>query len=293
MPTNKKSNRTILVSGATGQQGGAAVRHLRARGYPVRALTRDPDQPKARALTGHGVEVVRGDMADASTLTRVLDGVYGVFSVQNPHMGGIDAEIREGTNLADAAKRSGISHFVYTSVGSADQHTGIPHFDSKARVEQHIQGTGMRFTIVRPVFFMENWLGMRQAIESGALSLPLEPSTRLQMIAVDDIGGVAAMAFEQPGKWQGRTFDIAGDELSMAELAQVFSRASGREVQYIQVGWDEFEKQAGKEFTIMYRWFQETGYHVDIGAVRQDYHGLTTFEQWINSHWHSATKTVG
>lgn len=291
MPTNKKGDKTILVTGATGQQGGAVSRQLRQRKFSVRALTRDPGGAKARALTGPGVEVVRGEMEDRDSLTRALDGVDGVFSVQSSH-GEAEGEIRQGINLADAAKRSGISHFVYSSVGSADRRTGIPHFESKFRIEEHIRGTGMRYTIVRPVFFMENWLTMRPAIEGGVLSLPLDPASRLQMIAVEDIGGVVATAFERPSKWQDRVFDLAGDELSLAELAHVFSRATGREVRYVQMPWDEFEKRAGKEMTVMYRWFQNTGYHIDIGAVRQEYHSLMTFEQWINTNWHSATRTA-
>ena len=292
MPTTKNKDRMILVAGATGRQGGAVLRQLRQRGFPVRALTRDASQPGARALAGHGVEVVQGDLEDQSSLRRALDGVYGAYSVQTWHQGGLEGEIREGNNLAEAARRSGITHFVYSSVASADQRTGIPHFDSKFRVEEHIRGMGLRFTIVRPVFFMENWLGMRQAIEGGVLSLPLDPMTHLQMIAVEDIGGVVATAFEHPSKWQDRAFELAGDDLSMTDLAQVFSRASGREVQYRQVPWEQFEEQAGKEIALMYRWFQETGYHVDIGAVRQEYPKLTTFEQWINSQWHSATQTA-
>src|SRR5207244_1674717 len=138
-------------------------------------------------------------------------------------------------------------------------------------------GTGMTYTIVRPVFFMENWFGMREMLENGTLNLPLDPATRLQMIAVDDIGGVVAAAFERPGKWQGRTFELAGDEMSMAELTQSFTLVTGREVRYVQTPWDEFEQRVGKEMTLMFRWFQETGYHVDIGAVRQEYPGLTTF----------------
>jgi uncharacterized protein YbjT (DUF2867 family) len=291
MPTNKKG-RTVLVTGGTGHQGAAALRNLRKRGFPVRALTRDPDQPKARALTGPGVEIVRGDMEDPASLAGALDGMYGVFSVQNPRQAGIEGEIRQGINVVEAARRSDVKHLVYSSVASADQRTGIPHFDSKFQIEEQISRTGVHFTILRPVFFMENWLGMRQMIESGALSLPLKPTTRLQMIAVDNIGGFVAMAFERSGKWQDRTFELAGDELSMAELAQVFTRASGREVQYVQVPWDEFEKQAGKEMTLMYRWFEATGYHVDISGVRQEYPSLMTFEQWINSSWHSSTRTA-
>ena len=296
MPANIKANvnknKTVVVTGATGQQGGAAIRHLRERGFPVRALTRDPEKPKARTLVGHGTEVVRGDMDDAASLTRAMDGAYGVHSVQNAHEAGIEGEIRQGVNVANAAKRSNISLFVYSSVASADQRTGIPHFDSKFRIEETIRGTGMRYTIVRPVFFMENWLVMRQAIEGGALSLPLTPETRLQMVAVDDIGGVVATALERASKWQDKTIEIAGDELSMSDLAQAFTRASGREVRYVQVPWDEFEQQAGKEITLMYRWFQDKGYHVDIGATRNDYPKLTTFDRWMNSNWHSATQTA-
>src|SRR5260370_39303054 len=157
MATHKKATKIVLVTGATGHQGGAALRHLRERGFSVRALTSDPDKPQARALTGSGVEVVRGNMEDEGSLTRALDGVYGVHSVQNSRETGVQGEIRQGINVANAAKRSGITHFVYSSVASADQRTGIPHFDSKFRIEQHIRDTGMHFTVVRPVFFMENW----------------------------------------------------------------------------------------------------------------------------------------
>jgi uncharacterized protein YbjT (DUF2867 family) len=291
MPANSNKNKIVLVTGATGQQGGAAVRHLRERGFPVRAFTRDPEQPKARVLVGHGTEVVRGDMEDEASLTRAMDGVYGVYSVQNLQVG-IEGEVRQGVRVANAAKRSAISQFVYSSVASADQRTGIPHFDSKFRIEETIRGTGMRYTIVRPVFFMENWLGMRQAIEGGAFSLPLDPATRLQMVAVDDIGGVVATALDRLGKWQDRAIELAGDELSMSELAQAFTRAIGREVRYVQIPWDEFEQQAGKELTLMYRWFQDTGYHVDIGAVRSEYPKLTTFERWMNSNWHTVTQVA-
>jgi uncharacterized protein YbjT (DUF2867 family) len=292
MPANSNKNKIVLVTGATGHQGGAAVQHLRERGFPVRALTRDPEQPKARALVGHGTEVVRGDMEDEASLRRAMDGVYGVHSVQDWLQAGIEGEIRQGIRVASAAKRSNISLFVYSSVASADQRTGIPHFDSKFRIEETIRGTGMHYMIVRPVFFMENWLVMRHAIEGGAFGLPLDPATRLQMVAVDDIGGVAATAFERPGKWQGRAIELAGDELSMSELAKAFTRTSGREVCYVQVPWDEFEQQAGKELTLMYRWLQETGYHVNIGAVRSEYPKLTTFERWMNSTWHTVTQAA-
>ena len=288
----KKAKGTILVSGATGKQGGASLRHLREKGFTVRALTRNSEEPKARALSGHGVELVRGDLDDRASLTRALDGADGVYSVQNAHSAGPEGEVRQGINLAETARQAGVGHFVYSSVASADQRTGIPHFDSKFKIEETVRATGMPFTIVRPVFFMENWLGMRQSIDNGALALPFDPSTRLQMVAVDDIGGVVAQTFQSPGKWRGRVFELAGDELSMTDLASVFSRASGREVHYEQVPWDEFEPKVGPDLAKMYHWLQDTGYKVDIGGARQEYHNLTSFERWINSNWHSAARTA-
>jgi uncharacterized protein YbjT (DUF2867 family) len=110
---------------------------------------------------------------------------------------------------------------------------------------------------------------------------------------VDDIGAFAALAFEHPGRWQGRAMDIAGDDMSMAELAGAFARVSGREVRYQQVAWEQFEKQAGAELTIMYKWFQDVGYHVDIAAVRQEYGQLTSFERWLQTNWRAAAGAAG
>src|SRR2546423_10841420 len=137
----KRSNekRLILVTGATGKQGGAVVRHLRTKGFGIRALTRDPDRPEARALINQaGIEISHGDYEHKSSLLRAQEDVYGVFSVQ-PTQNGADAKVRQGIALIDAAHSSEISHFVYSSVGSADQHTGIPHFDSKWKIEEHLR----------------------------------------------------------------------------------------------------------------------------------------------------------
>jgi uncharacterized protein YbjT (DUF2867 family) len=280
---SKTNNRLILVTGATGKQGGAVLRHLREKGFPVRALTRDPDKPEARALIGHGTEVVRGDLDDRTSLARALDGVYGVYSVQSHTEKGIEGEIHQGIALADAARSENVSHLVYSSVGSADQHTGVPHFDSKFQIEEHIRKLGLPYTIIRPVFFMENWLGMRARIESGTLTLPLKPDTRLQMIAVDDIGAFVAMAFEFPGRWQSHALDIAGDELSMNQVSQALGRLFGEDVKYVQAPWDKFEQQAGHEMMLMFKWFEDVGYHADIPVLRQQHQSLMSFERWMHS----------
>ena len=284
----KKTNKTILVTGATGKQGGAVFRHLLNAKFPVRVLTRNPGKPEARALVGHGVDVIEGDLNDTASIAKALDDVDGVYSVQD-WTGGAEAEIRQGSNLIDAANRAGISHFVYSSVGSADQNTGIPHFDSKARIEEPLRNSGLPYTIFRPVFFMENWFGSREQIEAGTLALPLDPETHLQMVAVDDIGRFVAAAFEHPRHWQGRAVEGASDDLTLAQIAGAFSAALGREVHYVQVPWDQFETQAGHEMAIMFRWFQDVGYRIDLDALRQELPNPTTFERWLNTNWRAAS----
>jgi uncharacterized protein YbjT (DUF2867 family) len=279
-----KSKRTILVTGATGKQGGAVLRHLRKRGFPVRALTRDPDKPEVRTLAGHGTEVVKGDLDDAASLDRALDGVYGVYSMGTYRERGLEGEVRMGAALAEAARRADISHFVYSSVGSAARQTGVPHFDSKFQVEEHIRRTGVPYTILRPVFFMENWQAMRGMIEEGTLAQPLDPARTLQQVAVDDIGAFAALAFEHSGKWLGQSVELAGDELSMTQMAEMFGRVLGREVRYQQVPWDQFESKAGHEMTLMYRWFNDVGYNADIPELRQHYGELSTLERWLHAN---------
>jgi len=272
------NDKLILVTGATGKQGGAVLRHLRASGFPVRAFTRNPDKPEARALAGEGVEIVGGDLSDPESISRALDGVWGAYSVQQSRSG---SEARQGKLMADAALRAKLSQFVYSSVSAADRNTGIPHFQSKHEVEDHIRHLGIPCTIIRPVFFMENWLMMKDSIQQGVLAQPLSPDRRLQMVAVDDIGAFVALAFEHPDQWRGQAFDLAGDELSMTDVAAQFGRKLGREVRYQQVPWDEFEQRAGREYTIMYRWFQDHGYNADIAAARREYSKLHTFEQWL------------
>ncbi len=292
MDSGGNSGRVILVSGATGQQGGAVARSLLERGFAVRALTRNPDKAEARELADLGAEVVGGDLEDRSSIEQVLDGVNGVFSVQQFGEVGIEGEIRQGVALADAAKAAGVEHYVYSSVGSAHRETGIPHFESKFEVEEHVRASGVPYTVLRPVFFMQNWEFMREPILGGTLPQPLDPDKPFQMIDAEDIGVFAAMAFEDPETWIGREVDLAGDELTMPEIAATFSRVIGREVDYFQVPWEGFEEQMGEEYTIMYRWFNDYGYEADIPALRKEYPGLIPFERYLRDHgWENAEVT--
>lgn len=274
---------TILVSGATGQQGGAVARHLLEGGYRVRALTRNPDQDAARALTRQGAEVVAGRFGDRASLDRALDGIYGVYSVQNSWTAGVEGEVREGRAFAEAAHDAGVRHFIYSSVASAHRQTGIPHFESKWEIEQYVRQLDLPFTILRPAYFMNNWARLKDSILGGRLPQPLAPNTPLQQIAVDDIGAFAAIAFSDPDTWIGRAIDLAGDELSMSEVAGTFSRVLDRPVEYVQVPWDAFRKQAGEEVTAMYRWFEDEGYEVDIAALREIHPLLIHLEPFLRA----------
>src|SRR5215207_2589118 len=289
MESRGNGGRLILVSGATGQQGGAVVRNLLERGFGVRALTRDPAKPAGRELADLGAEAVSGDLEDRASIEHVLQDVHGVFSVQQFFEAGYEGEVRQGVQLADAAKEAGVDHYVYSSVGSAHRETGIPHFESKWEVEEHVRASGVPYTVLRPVFFMQNWEFMREPILGGTLPQPLDPDKPFQMIDADDIGVFAAMAFENPDRWIGREVDIAGDELTMLEIAGTFSRVIGRNVDYFQVPWGGFEEQMGEEYTIMYRWFDDQGYEANIAALRDEYPGMSSFEQYLRGHgWDSA-----
>jgi uncharacterized protein YbjT (DUF2867 family) len=278
----------VLVTGATGKQGGAVARQLLARGLQVRALVRDRRTQPAQAIASRGVELVRGDLGDRTSVENALQGVTGVFSVQA--LGSVTDEVRQGILLADLSKAAGVNHFVYSSVAAAGEKTGIPHFESKWQIEEHIRKIGLPNTIIRPVFFMENWNYQRDAILSGTVNLPLDPVRKLQQIAVEDIGVFAAMAFADPSKWIGRAIDLAGDDLSMLETAGVFSEVLGRKINYVQIPWDKALETQGKELTVMFRWMNEVGFRFNIDELRKIHPGLRSLkDDLIAQGWSKST----
>jgi uncharacterized protein YbjT (DUF2867 family) len=274
-----ENDKTVLVTGVTGQQGGAVARHLLVKGFHVRGLSRDPGKPAARAVAGRGIEIVAGDMEDRVALERALAGAYGVFGVQNFWTAGVEAEVVQGKTLGDAAAAAGVQHFVYNSVGGAERHTGIPHFDSKWQIEEHLRALGLPLTVFRPVFFMDNFNWSRPQILNGVLpGLGLPPDKPLQMIAVDDIGALVAMAFADPAGFIGTAIELAGDELTEPQTAATFARVIGRPV--------KLEPRAGQgvdaEREKMHRWFSTAGYEADIPVLRRWYPELCTFETWLH-----------
>jgi uncharacterized protein YbjT (DUF2867 family) len=269
-----RSKCSIVVTGATGKQGGEVARKLIDDGWDVRAFVRDASKPAARTLAGLGANLVVGDLNDPDSVSRALDGAYGVFSVQS-WANGVDVEEQQGKLLADAAARVSVEHFIYASVGGANRGTGVPHFESKARIEQHIHDVGLPFTIFRPVYFMENLLWQRDAICDGHIDPPINPDTPLQFVAVEDIASFVALAFRSPGGWLGHATEIAGDELSFLEAAAVLSARLGREVEVQPV-----VRPAEPERQVMARWFEEYGYDADVSRLRTMVPTLHTLPEW-------------
>ncbi len=261
----------VLVTGATGKQGGHLVRELLARGHSIRALTRKPESAGATALAARGVTIVTGDFEDQASLERAARGVDTVFAMSTPFESGATTETREGINIVRAASAAGvgISHLVYSSVAGADRATGIPHFDSKFEVEKEIRRSGVPFTIVAPVFFMENFLAdwMAAGIARGSIAMALPATRRLQQIAVTDIAQFTALVIERRERFLGERIDIASDELTVATAAAAISEASGRHIEYTALPIDAV-RQWNDDLARMFEWFDRVGYDADIVGLR-------------------------
>jgi uncharacterized protein YbjT (DUF2867 family) len=275
-------NRRILVLGATGQQGGAVARHLRADGWEVRALVRDLNKDSAQDLKRQGVEIVQGDLNHLASLRTTMEGVYGVFSALSSTEAGVEVEERQGKAVADVAKEAGVSHFVYSSVGGAERESGIPHFESKWHVENYLHEHDLPVTILRPAFFIDNFRSIvsEEADQTLSIKMALRPETVLQMIAVDDIGAFAALAFEQKTTFLGKAIELAGDELTPVQITEVFQRVLGKPTRFTEVPVEQL-RRVNPEMGSMFAWFNESGYQADIAALRQLYPSLKTLEAWL------------
>ncbi len=262
----------VLVTGATGKQGGHLVRELLARGHAVRALTRKPESPAAAELAERGVTIVKGDFDDEEGLERAARGVDTVFAMSTPYEGGAKTETREGINILRAASAVGVTHFVYSSVAGADRSSGIPHFDSKFEVEKEIRRSGVPFTIVAPVFFMENFLAdyMAAGIAKGSIAMALPATRRLQQIAVEDIAQFTALVIERRESFLGKRIDIASDELTGATAAAAISEVSGRHIKYTALPIDTL-RQLNEDQARMFEWFDRVGYDADVVGLRTLY----------------------
>ena len=275
------NERTVLITGATGKQGGATARSLAGKGFKLLAMTRKPKGDAATSVASEtGAELIEGDLNDATSLRSAMKGVWGVFAVQNTWEAGVQLEEEQGKRLASLAREAGVQHYVYSSVGSAHRKTGIPHFDNKYRVEETIRAAGFpSYVIFRPVFFMENLLSP-WFLNGDTLSAAMRPNLALQMISVGDIGKYVARGFTNADKLNHREIDLAADELTIPDAVMHLSRGLGRNISFSQIPISDVRKN-NEDFAIMLEWFDRVGYDVDIPSLEREF-GIegTRFVKW-------------
>jgi uncharacterized protein YbjT (DUF2867 family) len=276
------NQRKILVTGATGQQGGSLARLLLQKKHKVYALTRNTQSSAAQDLRNKGANIVKGDLDDSDSLQHAVKDVQSVFLMGTPFEDGTEGETRRGKLMADIAKENNIEHLVYSSVASAEKNTGIPHFESKYKVEQHIKNLGIPHTIIGPTFFMENLLG--PGLEQGQLTLPLSPSSILQQSALENIAEFSALVLESRKPFLGKRIDIASDEVTGEQAAEILSNVLGYKIKYVAVPLEQVYR-ANEDMARMYGWYEKVGTGIDITSLHQQYPEVKwlSFKDWARS----------
>lgn len=276
----------VLVTGATGTQGGGVARLLLAGGHHVRALTRHPASPAATTLSKLGAEVVGGNFDDPASLVAAARGMDTAFAMSTPYVAGTDAERTEALALIEALKTARVGRIVFASVSDADRKTGIPHFESKVPAEEAVKATGAAWSIVAPVFFMENLTGpwFLPGLQSGTWSMPMPADRELQMIAAADLARFTAHVIEQPEAFNGRRINLASDDVSPGDVTATIARVSGRALAYQGVS-PAVVRGQNADFAAMFEWFDQVGYSADIAGLKRDYPsiGWHTFESWASA----------
>lgn len=281
------TTKTIAVFAATGSQGGAVADALLDAGAHVRALIRTTDSDKAKALAERGADLVRVDAEEPEALVSALEGVDAFWFMTVPPGGMQNAdtagETKQGIALADAAAAAQVPHIVFNSVGGADRASGVPHFESKYLVEQHLRSLGLNTTIVRPVFFTENFTEMAPTLEEGTLvlRLPIPAGVPLQMIAVRDVGIIAARALLDQASVPA-AIEIAGDELTGSDIASAHGDKAGLPARYEALPVSVLDGQ--DDLQAMFRWFADTpAYQADLDQVRRIHPGTWTLRTWLDA----------
>jgi uncharacterized protein YbjT (DUF2867 family) len=274
--------RKILVTGATGQQGGSLARILLQKKHKVYALTRSTQSPAAQHLKNKGAILVQGNLDDSDFLKRAIKDVDSIFLMGTPFEDGPEAETRRGKRVVDIAHEEKIEHLVYSSVANADKNTGIPHFESKHKIEQHIKSIKIPYTIIGPTFFMENLLG--PGLQQGQLALPLSSSTILQQSALENIAEFSALVLERRKPFLGRRIDITSDEITGERAAKILSNELGYTIRYVQIPF-ETVRESNEDMARMYEWYEKVGTDIDIPNLHQKYPEVNwrTFNDWVKS----------
>ena len=263
------SNGLTLVTGATGQQGGAVARALLAAGRTVRALTRD--FARAETLIEAGARVVVGDLTVSEQMKRACQGVDCVFLVGTPYADGPEAEWQQLKTCIDEARDAKVRHVVYSSVQRAADLIDVPHYAQKYRAEEYLQASGLDWTLLRPVFFMDNFGADALAgnLLAGRLHAPMPPHIATQLVAVEDIGRAAAAVLAEPEAWTGKTLDLAGDALTWEEIAAAIGTAIGRTVEFYPLPPEWVAESMGADYAAYYDWLWKEGFTAGVEGMEK------------------------
>lgn len=283
-----QNGKTVFVTGATGNQGGAVVRHLLSKGFLVKALVRNPDSTPAKLIVQENVEIIKGDLNDPASYSNHLQNLDAVFcNLQFTE--GVDKEMRQGISLATLSREQGVKHLIYSSVVGCDLNTGIPHWESKLKIENHIKLTGLDFTILRPASLFENLLipQVKNRVLKGKLVLPIGKNKVQQFIGADDIGKVSATILSNPANYTGRTIMLASEEMDGRQLAAIFSKVLNKEIKFQQLPALIVRLVMGKGLAKMFSWINNNDalFVKDMETLKKEFPGMLSFEKWIENNF--------
>lgn len=278
--------RTIVVTGATGLQGSAVTRHLLSNGWRVRALTRNSKSEKAQTLSALGAEIVQGDMAEPDSLVPVFEGAYGVFSVQNPVISGIEGEISQGKNVATVARQVGIQHLIYGSAGTGTRGTGVPSWESKYVIEGYMKSLPLPLTVLRPMAFMELMTEKKffPAISTWHIMPKLMGSSRkVVWLCADDFGFIVAKAFAKPDQFIGKELQLASDIQSIDECRSIYREVTSKSPSRYRMPVWIFERLGfvGKDLSIMWRWLRGATFPMDTEITLAIHPDALSVRSWL------------
>lgn len=275
--------KTFVVTGATGRQGFAVVRHLLQAGAHIKALTRNPQSKKAKPLAALGAEVVAGDMANLEALKRIFQGASGVYSVQNPQTSSFAAEVQQGKNVAEAAKMAGVAHLVQGSAGVGKK-TGVPSWDAKLEIERYSQSLGLPMTVLRPMAFME--LISDPGYYPMASTFHIMPKLmgadkKVPWLTVDDLGAIAARVFADPNKYVGQDLKLASDLQTINEIRASYQAVLGKQAPHFPLPEFMFRLFTGDDLIIMWKYLRTARLDVTPEATLAILPEAQTVRTWL------------
>ena len=284
------ASKTILVTGATGHQGSAAVRSLLTSGFRVKAITRSASSTKALRLKELGADVIEADLNNPASYADALKNVHGVFCVLT-YEHGVDKEVRQGTALVNAASAANVRHFVYSSVIGADRDTGVPHWESKRKIETHLRASGLPFTVIRPNSFYENFLipAVKSRIAKNKLASPVKPDVVQQFMSAEDVGKLVPEVFSKPDQHIDQIITLAAEELSIKQVQNIFSDVLKRDFKYAGLPMFMVRLLMGRDLYLMFKYVNshDMRFVDDMDAMKQRYPDMKSLRSWITENFTS------